>query len=647
MVINPYKIAFLILTLGLSLHVFCFDNKIDSLKFELKQSDSYDQYISTLGDLVFNLHYANSDSTISYCLTGVEKAKQHQDTLNIGFFHNVIGIRYKNQANFDSAIYHYNLSKKYRESINFKEGVAGVNNNLATVYAQKGDYHTAINLYLESLIIFEELKDFNNIGEVHSNIGELYIDLEEFKLAQDHFNLSQKFYQKNGNIKSFAWVYNDIGLLKTKMGELDSAIIYYEKSAEIWKSHERWLDYAKNLTSIGKIYLEERELSQAKFYLDEAEKLFKKEKYTFGLSEVNLLLGKYFKVTGQYQQAIFKYKSSLKISNYAKANGLLVKVYSELANCYALNHQFDSAYFYQSQYNEIKDSLFGIEQANARLKFQTEYGVLQKEKTIKDLENKTLIQELKNKQNELKGEKQKISIYALSFGVFITLAFLILLFNKNKQKTALNSQLKMALSEREVLLKEVHHRVKNNLQIVSSLLNLQTGQVNSKSAHEILKASQDRIRSMSLLHENLYKSKQLNDIDFKDYVDELTQNLIISFDLKNKNIQIKKDISGYNLSIDYLVPCGLIINELITNTLKYAFPNQTSGEIMIKGQFVSPNYILEISDNGIGFPKDMDIKDSKTIGLRLVNGLVRQIKGDLTWKNSTKGVTAQIKFKVV
>jgi two-component sensor histidine kinase/HAMP domain-containing protein len=195
--------------------------------------------------------------------------------------------------------------------------------------------------------------------------------------------------------------------------------------------------------------------------------------------------------------------------------------------------------------------------------------------------------------------------------------------------------LQNSLSEKEILLKEIHHRVKNNLQIISSLLYLQSRKFEDVEIRNIFMDSQTRVKSMSLVHEKLYQSKTLSHIDFKEYIQNLTS-YIFNYYTNSKKIKLSIDAENIKLNIDTAVPCGLIINELVSNSMKYAFPDQFNStpkiEISIK-KIDELKYTLVIFDNGVGIPKDFDVQTSKSLGLQLVNSLVAQVEGEMTINN--------------
>jgi len=205
-------------------------------------------------------------------------------------------------------------------------------------------------------------------------------------------------------------------------------------------------------------------------------------------------------------------------------------------------------------------------------------------------------------------------------------------------------QIKKNLEEKEVLLKEVHHRVKNNMQVIMSLLRLQTQYITDKHAKSLFKDSQSRVASMALIHEKLYKSENLSRIDFNEYLRDLVQTLIQSYNIENKMIRFDLNIENVLLNINQAIPCGLIINELITNSLKYAFPGNMKGKIAIDFHLQNEQYTLIVYDNGIGISSEHVMENPQTLGLLLVNALTQQLHGTLELKKE-KGTAFHIKFK--
>jgi PAS domain S-box-containing protein len=205
-------------------------------------------------------------------------------------------------------------------------------------------------------------------------------------------------------------------------------------------------------------------------------------------------------------------------------------------------------------------------------------------------------------------------------------------------------KLRASLEEKEILLREIHHRVKNNLQIISSLLRLQSRFVGSKSIAEVLCDSENRLQSMALLHEKLYQSQDLASVDFKVYVGALLSHLLQSHSGVGKRVVLENRVEGIRFGLDTAIPCGLIINELASNCLKHAFPNAKTGAMAVSLAASGDAYQLVLRDDGVGLPQELDPSNPRALGLRLVNALVRQLNGQMTI-NRSSGAEYQIRFR--
>ncbi|KUK74557.1 MAG: Signal transduction histidine kinase [Methanobacterium sp. 42_16] len=211
------------------------------------------------------------------------------------------------------------------------------------------------------------------------------------------------------------------------------------------------------------------------------------------------------------------------------------------------------------------------------------------------------------------------------------------------QTRQLSVQVNHLLQDKEMLMKEIHHRVKNNLMIISSLLSMQARQIKDEATREVFKESQTRARSMALIHERLYRSNDLKSVDFPDYTRSLVRDIFNTYRTEQK-IELKMDIQDVMVDVDYAVPLGLIINEIITNSLKYAFPPGREGVVWINFHKNGDEYFLEAGDDGVGIQDDVDLKKSDSLGMLLVNSLTAQIDGELEL-DSQEGTIFRIKFK--
>ena len=245
--------------------------------------------------------------------------------------------------------------------------------------------------------------------------------------------------------------------------------------------------------------------------------------------------------------------------------------------------------------------------------------------------------------------RHHFALFAILFAVYlVTGVFGRHILKVHETMTGKKEELEKRIEEKEILLRQVHHRVKNNLQTVSSLLNLQAKSVTDKTLRTLITSSQNRVISMAMIHEMLYVRNNLSDIDFHPYVRELTEYLINSVEGKNEYIEVCLDIPDIKLGIDTVIPLGLLINEAVTNSLKYGFKELSAGKITIslmENRERNDSYFLRIRDNGVGFDKELDFRTTKSLGLKLIHNLARQLRGSVKRIHEMPGTDYIVAFQ--
>lgn len=257
----------------------------------------------------------------------------------------------------------------------------------------------------------------------------------------------------------------------------------------------------------------------------------------------------------------------------------------------------------------------------------------------KILQNGSATFELVNRASD--GREIPVEVSAHTFNLRGEKMVLAILRDITRRKES-EAKLRKSLQEKELLLKEIHHRVKNNLMVISSLLNLQSKYIKDKAALEVFRESQHRARSMALIHTMLYQSEDLKCIDFGDYISKLTTELFRTY-VTRDNIKLNLDVGEVLLDINTSIPLGLIVNELVSNSLKHAFPQGEGGEVTVSFQKTRDHYLFQVADTGVGFPEDLDYKKTNSLGMRLVNTLTGQLDGEIDL-DTTQGTSFTIKF---
>jgi len=215
-----------------------------------------------------------------------------------------------------------------------------------------------------------------------------------------------------------------------------------------------------------------------------------------------------------------------------------------------------------------------------------------------------------------------------------------------EEKLRAEEQIKASLREKKVLLSEVHHRVKNNIQVIISLLRIQTGKIEDKKYADMFKEVENRIRSMALIHEKMYQTADFANIEFGAYAKSLAKDLFRFYGMNTGKVQLKIEVEDIALGVDKAIPCGLILNELLSNSLKYAFPNDREGEIKISFRSLNHHEVeLTVSDDGIGIPEEVDIREAESMGLQLLHILAEnQLEGEVELERDG-GTSFRIRFE--
>lgn len=547
------------------------------------------------------------------------------------------GILHSRQAHFDSALYYYREAEVLYEAADTRKRLMFVYNNASGAYLATGNTPKALEYLQKSVRLSEEFDIKLGIGGGLNNIAMVHMMQEDYEQAISYSQQSLVIAEEMLDSALMARAYNTISAANRELGELHAALENGQKSLQIRKSIGDKPGVASSQLRIGLLYLEQKELKTAETFLNQSLRIWQEIGEQKGLTESQQALGELALERGQYQYAVSlcqqAYASATEHDFAEEIEGschCLARAYEGLGN-------YASALQFQKAYMAARDSVINEKQTRqiTRMEMQYEFDG-EKEKIA-------VAQQLTEAQFERKIQRQRLIGFTGLGALVAGLIILALLWRsyriKQRANTLLSQQkatIQQALDEREVLLKEIHHRVKNNLQVVSSLLGLQSRTIEDPAALDAIEEGRNRVRAMALIHQNLYQEENLIGVDLPDYIEKLTSNLMDSYRVNQNHIQLLRDIAPISLDVDVLIPLGLILNELISNALKYAFPTQEEGEIEISIQHVNPGLQVIVRDNGAGLPQDFDIEKTNSLGFKLVKSFVRKIAGKLEI-NSDKG----------
>ena len=585
------------------------------------------------------------DKAIDYAQEGLALVKD-ENNKHTGFFYLRLGYFYNSKSEHKKALSYYHKALEVSKIMGYEVGMGKCYQNIGVVHIRMGEYEKALAYYLKTLKIYEKHEEENLLVAISNNLGTLYsCRLHDDENAIIHYEKALKISEESGNQEFRIHVLINISEMYMRQERMSQAKETLEAALQLGEQTENLKLVVVTLQNLSQIEIEEKNYTKALGYAQRALKIHVETGYTAESILSYLSLGEIYEGLGNERQASLSYHKALEVAQEAQALPQLMLVYQNLHEYANRRKKYQKGYEYILKYNTLKDSLFNKEKDKQLKEVQAKYDLEKKEKAVQLLTTENKLQEAENANQRTTQMILTVGLIAL-FVVVVSIAYAY----KNKQKSnqvlaQKNLQISQALNDREVLLKEVHHRVKNNLQIVSSLLRLQHKFGEDKKPSEILQEIQDKIQAMAIIHERLYKSSDLSLINLNAYLDNLLSYFDTSYNLPEQNITIHTEVENIELGMDYLVPCGLILNEIIANSIKYAFPSHDSGAIRIEASQKDDVCTLTVQDTGVGLPEGFKIENSSSLGMQLIQGLTRQIKGKLN-VISNPGVHYTITFGI-
>ena len=487
---------------------------------------------------------------------------------------------------------------------------------LGYVYERRGQLDLAADYAMKTLELGENLDDDWAKGMAYSDLSNLFWKQGKYDEGLKYGLKSLTFFEARNLIDlDYDFTLYIVGNNYLSLQQYEKALEYYLRAIEIGEHYGFYNNLSDVYISLAELYAHLKQFNKA----EEAGK--NAVKYAYLLDNAFMLMRSYLSVgelhsrNQNYPAAIEDITKSIEVATPEFGDYFfLSKTYKSLSEAYFGNEQYKEAYEAFSKHDSLSSLVFTA-QADERIsQLETQFNVAQKENTIQLQETRLLQQQTRQ------------DLIMLTAGLLLLLLILVLIsFFYNRKK---NRLLEKKNLEKEFLLKEIHHRVKNNLEIVSSLLALQTEQADNPTVAGAMRESQNRVHSMSIIHQRLYQKEHLSSIEMKDYFQSLGSHILESFG-EEARISINYQMQELYLDVDRAVPLGLIVNEVLTNSLKYAFPNNERGEILISVcRDFNADLQLLIKDNGVGIAAGETDKGTG-FGKKLIDLLTRQLDGTL------------------
>ena len=598
---------------------------LDSLENRLKRVKSDSLYFTILNDLAYYWHTRNLKTALNFTKNGLNRALAKDDTLWQGRFQITQGAILLRMEKLDSA---YLVLEDAKQKV-YEKDLPFLNTQLGYVFERKGEIDRAADYALESLQLGEKLKDDKAIALAYSDLSNLFWKQSKYVKGLEYGLKSIEIFEQRGiNDLDYDFTLYVVGNNYLELRQYDKALKFYEHSIAIGERYGFYNNLSDVYISLVDLYAYLGQFEKAHLSGVNAIKYAKLLDNDFMLMRSWLSVGKLQNLQGKYESAISSLQRCIEIATADFGDEFyLNQAYDLLGKAYAGNHQYKEAYAAFEKYDKLKNQIFTAEADQRISLLQTEFEVAQKETTI-GLQRTKLNQQ----------RAQQTFVLIIAGLLLILLIVLYKTFQNNRKK---NKLLERQNQEKEFLLKEIHHRVKNNLEIVSSLLALQSARINDPNVIEAMKETQNRVHSMSMIHQKLYQGKNLATIEMKDYFTNLGNYIVNAFGAHDR-IEVVCKMKELELDIDIALPVGLIVNELLTNALKHAFPENEQGKVIINIKEVSPYLILEVSDNGVGQIEKRNVPE-QGFGTQLIQLLTHQLDGKMT-QNLNQGTSVSFKF---
>lgn len=564
----------------------------------------------------------NPDYYHEIALHTLAKARQSKESFLIAETHSRLASwhGYYIPFSLDSVLYHSERTVQYYAETAAVEELAGSYLTLSIDYINNSQTQKAQEAIFKAIDIYEELEDEGGLGRAYRRLMALFSTENQLDLAEQYGNKALELLRKEEEYYSISLAYLELihvyRLLERydeSFEAADSCIAIVERAvpngqfilARAYADKGKTAEKVGNFENALQFHIQAFEGVAAEIGVEH-----------LGTQSFREGIGRALYKQGKYREALPHIEAGVKAYEPREQDWApeMSNSYKLLAECYEKLGNYEQAVLYQKCSRAVHDTITKNRIANLEAEAVIKYETGKKDQQLE--EQAQLIQ-------------QKTKIQWLSIGIALSLALLLsalFYFFKRNQKTT--AALAVKNSENELLLKEIHHRVKNNLEMVSSLLKLQSVKTKDEAAKDVMQASQNRVQSMGIIHQKLYQGENLGSIEMLDYFKNLSENIIDAYGA-NDRVEVSYDMQAIDLDVDTAVPIGLIVNELLTNSLKYAFPEDRNGKIQLSLQELDKNQLkLVVADNGVGQSEDTTPKGTG-FGSQLVQLLTSQLQGSM------------------
>lgn len=525
----------------------------------------------------------------------------------------------------------------FRQSGEKQKEASAIERKGAT-FQRQGSFNEAVKTYMQALTVFEELQDKSGIGRVYAQISDALCFQNQFSEGVDYGIRAIQIFEEENDLDEIVMAYDATASNYIGLKDYPNAIKMMDEAVRIKRqSAPGTIGLAGIINTRGNAYKNGGQLEKALVDYQESYRIAEQFQHMGGMSATSANISDVYMRMGEYDEALpFQIKSvQLMEESGFYANSL--ENYQNLSFIYEELGDYKNAIKYLRKHNYARDSIVSVDQEAAVVELRTKYESDKKEAMI-------------SAQEEKLSQQKFIQWLGLGFIALLGISLFLTFRNVNLKKRSndklekANVMLQKKNAENELLLKEIHHRVKNNLQTISSLLNIQSESIEDVAAFDAIQESKNRVTSMSLIHQKLYMGENLASVEMRNYFKTMGSAILEGFGSKADHIDLEVDMQEIELDVDAAIPVGLITNELITNSVKYAFPENKSGKIKISlEQLDNHEFKLVIADDGTPTQGKEKSKEGTGFGSLLVQLLTAQLGGNID-VSTNEGTAAIIHF---
>lgn len=610
--------------------------RLDSLLNELNTQKTDAVSLELLNEITNEYFQTDLTKALEYARKGVRLADKVPSEKWQPVFYETQGRMHANRLELDSASYYFSKAEAGYKAIDNQRGQATTNFKIGWIHKKRGELQEALEADLRALKLMEAIGDKLGIAGAYSRLSEDVLRQGRKEEALEYAKKTIAICEANDLKGELIYAYQAAGAASIAMGDNEGSLLYFDKTIALAElMGEGPLTLSNFVNDRGNALKRLGRYEEALIEYNRAMEFAREANYNNAITTISANLGEINLLTGNYQEALPYQLKTVRQMEADQDLANLPENYMHISTIYEKLNDYENALEYQKKARLMGDSISAMESDRTMSELLTQYETGKKEATIAT-------------QHQKIAQQNKTKILYICLAVllgFIIFGMYFVLKNigrKRKALSILNTQLDAKNKQNELLLKEIHHRVKNNLEMVKSLIALQSAQLEDGASKEAMLASQNRVQSMGIIHQKLYQGTNLGAIEMKDYFVNLGEGVLDTFNAEDK-VTIECVMEELNLDVDTAVPIGLIVNELLTNSLKYAFPEGTQGIIHISLTNKIEGLSLKVSDNGVGKTEGATPKGTG-FGTQLIALLTQQLNGTLSEENKS-GTAIEFQFK--